>query len=857
MDGGAHSGSAVDPQQAVDGNRGVAPPNRTMTYSAREDAPPLSGTIPDEFDGYQLIRSIGRGGMGEVFLARDTTLDREVAIKFVSVLRSGPRAHDRFLREARAIARLHHPNVVAVHRAGEVAGIPYLVSELVRGRSLERLAIPPQGAELLRMAMGLAAGLAAAHRRGVLHRDLKPANALLSDDGEVKLCDFGLAKLIDATAESFDEPTNGGGLAALANDDMGITRPGTLIGTPRYMAPELLRGAPASVHTDLWALGAMLYQLASGRPPYPASSLPELFEAVQAGPPPTLASVAPDVDPRVVAIVDRCLDPVAERRPVSADQLHASLLALASPSSGAAAPGREPRSRRPARGILLAAVAAVAVASVVTLLAGREPRSPAPSSAAIAPRGPRTEFFVDAAAVGIPTGDASHPYPSITTALAAANRSTAPAKTIRVAAGTYDAARETFPLELRDGVSLIGASAKTTSIVGTGRKEHGSGGTATSKSIFVSLLIGDPAGTQSIRGIAVHPGESAEGELWGIYCDQGSAYTYPPGPVESPSGAPNLVLDQLEVAGFQFSIVIGTSDRPAPSGCNARITRSLIAGTMAGVFVTGGGYRTASNVPNRVSAIIGGDSAADGNRFIGSRDPGGVGSEAKARAARAVLVYDYATPVVIRHNTFSDNDIGIGIHNHFVNTFLVVDDNTFTGMTVAALSLFGNASLRSLSNNWFTNNNTSPDSDKPTCTASLTRAAALCANGYYGMQPQIGRARGNIFAGNDVGIYVTGTPFTHGVPRQFDFGTPTDPGRNAFACNSSGASAVGADLWIDTERSSGTISFAGNSWDHAVPSRSSTPTRDGTDVVVKPGGPKVDLSGSSLQSYACPERRGP
>ncbi|MBI5479127.1 MAG: serine/threonine protein kinase, partial [Deltaproteobacteria bacterium] len=154
-------------------------------------------TPPQEFDEYRLVRQLGRGGMGQVFLARDLLLDRLVAVKFIASLEPDSTARERFMVEARAVARLQHPNVVAVYRVGEVAGRPYQVSEFVHGAALDGVAVPLPWPKLLRYAVGLARGLAAAHRRGVLHRDIKPANAILADDGEVKLLDFGLAKLLE------------------------------------------------------------------------------------------------------------------------------------------------------------------------------------------------------------------------------------------------------------------------------------------------------------------------------------------------------------------------------------------------------------------------------------------------------------------------------------------------------------------------------------------------------------------------------------------------------------------------------------------------------------------------------------
>ncbi|MFP2934399.1 serine/threonine-protein kinase, partial [Pyxidicoccus sp. 3LG] len=165
-----------------------------MSEAAREPG----WSPPSEFEEYRLVRLLGRGAMGEVYLAHDVLLDRPVAIKFVSGVQPGPHARARFFSEARALARLLHPNVLAIHRVGEHRGRPYLVSEFIRGESLDTLPLPLPWERVVQVGVALARGLAAAHRVQVLHRDIKPANILLTGTGEVKLVDFGLALRLDA-----------------------------------------------------------------------------------------------------------------------------------------------------------------------------------------------------------------------------------------------------------------------------------------------------------------------------------------------------------------------------------------------------------------------------------------------------------------------------------------------------------------------------------------------------------------------------------------------------------------------------------------------------------------------------------
>src|SRR5690606_31280497 len=281
-----------------------------------------------------------------VFLAHDTLLDRHVAIKII------PSVDDavlgRFLVEARAAARVQHPNVATLYRVGQLDGRPDLVTEYVRGQSLDRVPRPLGGGAALRVAIDLARGLAAAHRRGVLHRDIKPGNAILTESGSAVLLDFGLAKLVgEATPAAGAE---GGDIALTAEDEAAlrdITR-GQLLGTPYFMAPEMWRREEASERTDLYSLGVLLYELIAGAGPFRGVAMDDLPGAVQEIDARPLRSVAPAAPEGLAALVDRCLrrDPAA--RPSSADDLLAQLEALRPSRAAARAPGGNPyRGLRP------------------------------------------------------------------------------------------------------------------------------------------------------------------------------------------------------------------------------------------------------------------------------------------------------------------------------------------------------------------------------------------------------------------------------------------------------------------------------------------------------------------------------
>ena len=308
----------------------------------------VAWTPPPTFDEYRLVGLLGGGAMGEVYLAHDSLLERPVAIKFVRAA-DDPVARARFFDEARAIARLQHPNVVAIYRVAEVSGHPYLVSEYVRGHALDQLQRPLPWRQVLVLALDLTRGLASAHRCGVLHGDVKLANAMVTDDGRAKLLDFGLATMIDATATDAVAPprerestaagrhTGAVDATATSSEVVPLTTMSrgspqlSVEGTPLYAAPELWRGDPATRRSDLYSLGILLYELLAGHAPHRGIPMAELGHAIQHRDVPRLTD-HPEIDPGLAAIVDRLVERDAGARFPSADALLVALEERAAPT---------------------------------------------------------------------------------------------------------------------------------------------------------------------------------------------------------------------------------------------------------------------------------------------------------------------------------------------------------------------------------------------------------------------------------------------------------------------------------------------------------------------------------------------
>ncbi|HWX38636.1 MAG TPA: serine/threonine-protein kinase, partial [Candidatus Sulfotelmatobacter sp.] len=249
---------------------------------------------------YAIQATLGAGGMGEVYRARDTRLGRDVAIKVMPAsFASDADRLRRFEQEARAVAALNHPNILAVHDIGTQDGIPYIVTELLEGRTLrEQLndgAMPVRKA--LDYAQQISEGLAAAHSRGIIHRDLKPENVFCTKDGRVKILDFGLAKQNVSPAAHLDATMNGATMPDV------LTEPGLVMGTVGYMSPEQVRGLPADHRSDLFSLGAILYEMLSGKRAFKRDTTAETMTAILREEPPELTGTNPAVAPGLERIV--------------------------------------------------------------------------------------------------------------------------------------------------------------------------------------------------------------------------------------------------------------------------------------------------------------------------------------------------------------------------------------------------------------------------------------------------------------------------------------------------------------------------------------------------------------------------
>ncbi|HEX2464647.1 MAG TPA: serine/threonine-protein kinase, partial [Thermoanaerobaculia bacterium] len=269
---------------------------------------------------YRVLDELGRGGMGVVYRAVDTRLGREVALKFLPEQVAGDAtALARFRREARAASALNHPNICTIYDVGEHEGTHFIAMELVRGESLAHKleSGPMAAAEVCRIGAQLAGALETAHAQGVIHRDVKPRNVFLTERGDAKLLDFGLAKL----APIAESTASGVTLEAEAD----VTQEQRIVGTPSYMSPEQVLGRTLDGRTDLFSLGAVLYCMVTGRRPFEGPSVPEVLDSVLRREPAPVATINQEVPPGLARVIERCLAKEPSHRYGDARQLRADL----------------------------------------------------------------------------------------------------------------------------------------------------------------------------------------------------------------------------------------------------------------------------------------------------------------------------------------------------------------------------------------------------------------------------------------------------------------------------------------------------------------------------------------------------
>src|SRR2546426_7517757 len=318
---------------------------------------PSESWVGRQVHHYQVSSLHGRGGMGEVYRARDTRLGRDVALKILPIAYSTDAERlRRFEQEARTAGKLNHPNILTVYDVGVIDGAPYIVTELLEGEELrEQL---KQGAvaqrRTLAYAQQIADGLAAAHAKGIVHRDLKPENIFVTSDARVKILDFGLAKL--------KEPPSGSSIETVQPPN---TAPGVVMGTVGYMAPEQVRGHETDERADIFALGVILYEMLSGGRPFSGESAVEVMNSILTEDPPDLSETNPKIPSVLARIVRRCLEKKPEQRFQSASDLSFALEALTSAPSGVAVVTAATSASRRRLHWLAPVVALVVAASVI------------------------------------------------------------------------------------------------------------------------------------------------------------------------------------------------------------------------------------------------------------------------------------------------------------------------------------------------------------------------------------------------------------------------------------------------------------------------------------------------------------
>jgi serine/threonine protein kinase/tetratricopeptide (TPR) repeat protein len=281
---------------------------------------------------YRILAKLGHGGMGVIYRAEDTRLKRNVALKFLPEDSRDPSALGRLRREAQAASALNHPNICTIHDVGEFDGDYFIAMELLQGQTLrERIAGKPLPVDsLLELGAQVADGLEAAHTSGVIHRDLKPSNIFVTARGTAKILDFGLAR---KTQNKIRETNSPGGEITLSLDEQHLTSPGEVLGTIAYMSPEQARGEELDPRTDIFSLGSVLYEMATGRPPFAGRTSALLFDSLLHHTPASPSRINPEISPELEKIINKCLQKNRDLRYQHAPDVHSDLQAVQSGKS--------------------------------------------------------------------------------------------------------------------------------------------------------------------------------------------------------------------------------------------------------------------------------------------------------------------------------------------------------------------------------------------------------------------------------------------------------------------------------------------------------------------------------------------